>query len=426
MADRKRRERSGPPNRFQVRPILWLVAIGAGVVGLLSVGSVLLRPAPQPDLSYRTLDYGDLTGWSEASFAETGAFSAWKLSCSVLEQRDGRDEMVSGNPALGRVEDWQAPCRDAVHVDGNDPDAVRRFIESAFVPRLIEEQGAVTGKLTGYFEPELQGSLERTDRFTTPIRGRPADLISADLGAFHPDLEGRRLAGRLDQTRLVPYPDRAAIGEGAIAPDQDRILLWVDDPVAAFFLHIQGSGRVVLTDGSVMRVGYAAQNGHAYTAIGRVLVEQGALRLEEVSMQSIRAWLADHPDRAQAIMDENRSYIFFRPLDLADPSLGPLGSQGVQLTAGHSLAIDPRYHPYGMMLWIDGSAPDPDDKSASMAFRRLMVAQDSGGAIKGVLRGDVFWGAGPVARELAGRMNNPARFVALVPRMLAARDSEGE
>ena len=236
--------------------------------------------------------------------------------------------------------------------------------------------------------------------------------MSVALGDFRTDFAGERIAGRVVDGRLRPYPSRGDIVAGTLA-GRGLEIAWVADPVDAFFLQIQGSGRLALPDGRIVRVGYDGQNGRPYTAIGRVLVEEGALAREAVSMQSIRAWLAAHPDRAEGVMNANSSYVFFRRL----AGDGPIGAQGVALTPQRSIAVDPRFVPYSVPVWLDATAPTPDGGAA--ALRRLMIAQDTGGAIRGPVRGDVFWGAGEDAAAIAGRMNDRGRWWILLPRTLA-------
>ncbi|MGF1453995.1 MAG: murein transglycosylase A [Alphaproteobacteria bacterium] len=328
---------------------------------------------------------------------------------------------MAGKPGrFGTAADWQGPCRAAQEIAAHDAAAIRRFLERAYRPFRVEGADGAAGRMTGYFEPELRGSLTRTSRFVTPIRSRPDNLIDVDLGQFREDLRGRRIAGRVENGRLVPYAARQDIERGAI-DDRAPVLAWVDDPVDAFFLHIQGSGRIRLTDGSVLRVGYAGQNGHPYTAIGRVLIEDGHLTRQTVSMETIRGWMADNPDRAAALMDHNASYIFFRRLDLADPQAGPLGAEGLPLTPERSLAVDAAYYPYGVPIYLTTQVPDPAQAGGSRTFRKLMMAQDTGGAIRGAVRGDIFFGSGPQAGALAGPMKALGRFHVLVPHGLSGQ-----
>jgi len=240
----------------------------------------------------------------------------------------------------------------------------------------------------------------------------PGDIISVELGLFSADFDGERVRGRLVGNRLEPYFSRGEIERGAL-DGRALELAWVDDPIKKFFLQIQGSGLVRLDDGRLLRVGYADQNGRVYRAIGRDLIEMGELTREEVSLQTIDAWLRANPDRAEEIMDKNPSYVFFQLLGEADELEGPLGAQGVPLQAGRSLAVDRRFIPYGAPIWLETTAPLPDGEQV---LRRLMIAQDTGGAIRGGVRGDVFWGAGDLAEFVAGHMNNRGSYYVMLPK----------
>lgn len=348
--------------------------------------------------------FADLEGWEEDD--PSGAVAAFRRSCRpLLRQRSGPPD---GFPAT--VGDWRPACEAAARVPAGAA-AARAFFESHFQPFAAGNVDDPEGLFTGYYEPFLEGSRERSDRYRVPLYIRPPDLVTVDLGAFREEYKGRALAGRVEGGALIPYPDRRAIEEGALA-GRDLELVWVDDPVDAFFLQIQGSGRVRLEGGGEMRVGYAAQNGHPYFAIGKDLVERQALRREEVSMQSIRKWLEENPDLADDVMARNASYVFFQELD----GEGPLGAQGVALTPGRSLAVDRRHWPLGVPIWLDASAPSAKEGEPDQPLRRLLVAQDTGGAIRGPIRGDVFWGHGDEAAEIAGRMKHSGRIWVLLPR----------
>lgn len=334
------------------------------------------------------------------------------------------DDTALGPAGMARTaRDWRAPCAALAEVPADDDAAARAALERWFVPFAATNNGNPDGLFTGYYEPELRGARARGGRYTVPLYGRPADLVTVDLGQFRDELKGQRIAGRVRGGALRPYPTRAEIEAGAlrdVAREDGAALelVWVDDAVDAFFLHVQGSGRIVLEDGSVIRVGYAAPNGHPYVAIGRELVARGVLAREQVSMQSIRAWLAANPDQAHALMNRNPSFVFFRQLPApASPADGPLGSEGVPLTPGRSLAVDRNFLAMGLPVWLD--AEDPLDPRRRV--RRLLVAQDTGGAIRGPVRGDVFWGFGPDAAERAGRMRSAGRYWLLLPREAAVR-----
>jgi membrane-bound lytic murein transglycosylase A len=314
--------------------------------------------------------------------------------------------------ALGATaSDWAAPCEAANRVPPGDDGAARRFLESELVAFRAGNNGDPAGLFTGYYEPEIPGARRRETRFPAPLLKRPADLVSVDLGQFRPAWRGERTAGRVVNGRLLPYPSRAEIMAGAL-DGRGLELLWAD-PVDLFFLQVQGSGRIVLPDGAVIRVGFDGQNGHSYVSIGRVPAERGAIALEDVTLQTLRAWLRAHPDEAPALLAANPSYVFFKEV----AGEGPVGAGRVALTPGRSLAVDPVFAPLGLPIFLD--VEDPLDRSRRL--QRLVVAQDTGGAIKGPVRGDLFWGAGEEAERGAGAMKSRGTAYLLLPKSLAQR-----
>ena len=317
---------------------------------------------------------------------------------------------MGADDVFGAVGDWQGVCRDLRALVAKDPGAgrLRSFIEDRFRPVAVSGGQRTTGLFTGYFAPEYPGSLTKTEKYDVPLYGRPRDLVTVDLGRFRPRLAGERIAGKVENGRLIPYATRQEIEAGPPL-DEANPVAWLADPVDAFFLHIQGSGVIRLENGRRLRVGYAGRNGHEYTSIGRILVAEGALDPDNVSMQSIRRWLESNKSAASRIMRMNESYIFFQRHD----GTGPIGSEGVALTPGRSLAVDASVLPLGVPVWLDTQMPGGDGNLKPL--RRLMVAQDTGSAIKGVVRGDVFWGTGPEAAAIAGRMQAQGRYYALVP-----------
>jgi len=378
------------------------------------------KPPPVPDrLALVAARFADLPGWADDRHAD--ALVALKRSCARLTRQ--ADTTTVGPASVGgQVQDWRAPCSALAALPAGDHAAARAALEQWFVPFAASNNAEASGLFTGYYEPELRGSRTRGGRYVVPLYGRPADLVTVDLGAFREELRGQRIAGRVQGGALRPYASRTEIEKGALASTQrdgggPLELVWVDDTVDAFFLEIQGSGRIVLDDGTLLRLGYAAQNGHPYYAIGRELVARGVPR-EQVSMQSIRAWLIANPDQAREVMNKNPSFVFFRPL--APPVSaddGPLGAEGVPLTPGRSLAVDRGYLAMGLPVWLDAEEP----LLAGQRLQRLMVAQDTGGAIRGPVRGDVFWGFGADAAERAGKMRSAGRYWILLPRDAAGR-----
>ena len=323
--------------------------------------------------------------------------------------RLGSAATMGGAGYAGNIADWRAPCRAARATNAAEAHA---FFERWFVPVQISAGEVKDGVFTGYYEPELSTSRRKHGAFQTPVYGVPGDLVSVDLGAFRAKLRGEHIAGRVEAGRLVPYASRAQIDAAGLP--RAGILFYADDPIAVFFLHIQGSGRVRFDDGSRARVNYAAQNGQSYTAIGQTLKLRGALQPGEISMQSIRAWLRAHPSEARPVMETNASYVFFKEEPVGDPALGAKGAEGVALTPGASLAVDTRLHALGVPFYVSTTLPD------AKSWQGLVVAQDIGGAIRGPVRGDIFFGFGKDAERMAGAMNQTGRLYVLLPKPVAA------
>jgi membrane-bound lytic murein transglycosylase A len=383
------------------------VAAIASLAACAGIAPPSEQPAAPPTATLTRVEFAELPGWGDDDPRE--ALRAFQRSCERFATLPP-DEPVGGHAWAGPARHWVAACTEAAAV-ADDPQRARSFLEARFTAWSVAEGTRPEGLITGYYEPRLRGSRRPVPPFLTPLLRRPDDLIEVDLAAFSEDLRGRRIAGRVEGGRLVPYPDRAEIENGAL-DGRGLELAWVDDPVDRFFLEIQGSGRVLLDDGQELRVGYAAQNGRPYRAIGRDLVAMGAIPKDQVSMQSIRRWLEANPERARAIMHRNPSFVFFTELEGLAPEDGPLGALGVPLTAGRSLAVDRRHLPLGALLWLETTLPGAGEPTP---LRRLVVAQDVGGAITGVVRGDLFVGTGDEAGEVAGRMRQTGRLWILVP-----------
>ena len=346
--------------------------------------------APPPVTILKPADWNALTGWTDDDILP--AWDAFLRSCAVLR-----------NQPL-----WQETCSQAGTMRGQDNAALRQFFESRFVPhQVLNSDGSGDGLITGYYEPLLKGSRKQSKRYRFPLYTTPDELLVVDLSEVYPELKNMRLRGRLQGRKVVPYYSRSEIERNAVSL-QGKELLWVDDAIDLFFLQIQGSGRVALENGEIVRVGYSEQNGHPYKSVGRLLVERGELPLEKASMQGIKAWGQKNPARLNELLQQNSSFVFFRELPAGVP--GPLGSLGVPLTAGRSLAIDPRAVPQGAPVFLATTWPNTDRQ-----LHRLMVAQDTGGAIKGNVRADFFWGFGPEAGDQAGKMRQSGRMWVLMP-----------
>lgn len=343
--------------------------------------------------------WSDLPGWTTDDVA--AAWPAFLQSCRGVASKPH-------GPA------WKRVCDLARAADGKPGFDARRFFEQHLQPYSVANGGgAVDGLVTGYYEPLLRGSRTRARGFEQPVRGVPDDLLTIDLSAVFPELKDKRVRGRLEGNKVVPYWSRAEIAaRGERLPA--RTLLYVDDPVELFFLQVQGSGRVKLPDGSLVRLNYGDQNGHPYQSIGRVLVDRGELKLEEASMQGIQAWARANPGRLDELLNSNPSYVFFR--EVPDSRGGPVGALGVPLTAERSIAVDPRSVPLGAPVFLATTRPN-----SAQPMNRLVMAQDTGGAIKGAVRADFFWGFGKEAGEQAGRMKQSGRMWVLLPPEAAPR-----
>lgn len=343
--------------------------------------------------TFQAASWADLPGWQEDDVS--AAWPAFMLSCRGMVSKPH-------GPA------WKRVCDLARVADGKPGHDARRFFEAHLKPyAVVSGESEVNGMVTGYYEPLLHGSRHRGKGFEQPVRGVPDDLLTIDLASVFPELKNKRVRGRLEGNKVLPYWSRAEIElRGEQLPS--KTLLYVDDAVELFFLQVQGSGRVKLSDGSMTRLNYGDQNGHPYQSIGRLLVERGDLKLEEASMQGIQAWARANPARLNALLNANPSYVFFR--EMPNSKEGPVGALGVPLTAQRSIAIDPRSVPLGVPVYLATTQPN-----SVQPMNQLVMAQDTGGAIKGAVRADFFWGFGKEAGEQAGRMKQNGRLWILVP-----------
>ncbi len=349
--------------------------------------------APEATVRYEHVGWSRLPGWSDDDLRE--AWPAFLKSCRSLRFRA----------------EWSSACSAAQPLDSAR--AIRAYFEQYFEPyAIVRQTGPLredTGLITGYYEPLLKGARSASSQFSAPLYSPPADLLTIDLSSLYPELKGKRLRGRVQGNRVVPYYNRAELETSASL--RGRELVWVDDALDAFLLQVQGSGRVQLPGGEVIRLQYADQNGYPYQSIGRYLVDKGALTVEQATMPGIRQWLAANPARLNEVLDANPSYVFFSEEKIDDPTQGPKGAQGVPLTPGRSIAVDPGSVPLGVPVFLDTTYPATD-----RPLQRLVVAQDTGGAIRGAVRADFFWGFGHEAGDQAGRMRQPLRMWMLWPK----------
>lgn len=350
-----------------------------------------LAPPPLPLAQLRPVDWSAIANWKDDALAET--WPAFLQSCAGLKNQ----------PA------WQGVCGDAQNMAGADETAVRAFFEQRFQPHeVFNPDDTLEGTITGYYEPLIKGDRVRTMKARFPVYAAPDDLIVVDLTSIYPELKSLRLRGRLQGNRVVPYSTRGEIENGN-GNFKGKPIAWAEDPVELFFLQVQGSGRIELPNGTHMRIGYADQNGYPYKSIGKLLVERGELKLEEASMQGIKAWGQANPERLTELLNSNPSYVFFK--ELPNGLSGPLGALGIPLTAGRSIAIDPKYIPLGAPVFLSTTWPN-----SPQPLNRLMMAQDTGGAIRGAVRADFYWGFGAAAGEQAGKMKQKGRMWVLLPK----------
>ncbi len=351
------------------------------------------------------ISYSEIDGWSDDTHGE--ALSAFRRGCSAILAR-----------AQGvRSQAMHETCRAAIELSPVTNDtAARVFFETRFEPHLVVSHGRDSGLFTGYFEPVINAARTRSQAFSVPILGPPADLVAVSQLTQTDGIPENLTHVFRAHGGFVAAPTRTEINAGALAGAAPEIA-WLADPIDAFFLHVQGSGRLVYSDGTGERITYAGKNGHSYTSIGKVLIERGVMRKEQVSMASLRAWLAAELDHGEALMNENRSYIFFRRAKNDDPQLGPLGQLEVPLAPGRSLAVDLAYHTSNLPVWLDTRLP-ASTFGTGERFQRLMVAQDTGSAIRGPIRGDIFFGTGTAAGALAGSMRAEGRMIVLIPRCM--------
>ncbi|ADE10526.1 murein transglycosylase A [Sideroxydans lithotrophicus] len=349
-------------------------------------------PVGKPSPDFMVSKWAMLPDWTMQDLA--ASWPAMQQSCRALKFK----------PV------WLPICAAATKVGADDVAAQRSFYETWFTPyQVFNPDGTDTGLITGYYEPLLKGSRTRSKRFAYPIYSPPDDMLEVDMGDLYPQFRGQRVRGRLEGKRVVPYFNRAEIDAGLDPALKGHELFWVENPVELFFLQIQGSGRIELEDGTRVMIGYADQNGHGYASIGKKLIEMGELKPEEASMQGIKNWAEKNPERLFVLLGQNPSYVFFRVLP--DSISAPLGALGVPLTNEYSIAVDQRTIPLGVPVFLATTQPNSTEP-----LNRLVFAQDTGGAIKGAVRADFFWGFGDYAAVRAGSMKQSGKMWVLFPR----------
>lgn len=354
----------------------------------------LIKPEPTKTVDYSLLKlakWDEIDGFNQDNL--TQSWSAWLQGCTALINK----------PA------WKAACTAVNAFKSPTSTQINAYYKKYFTPYMATNaDGTDTGLITGYYEPLLNGSRKKSAQTPYPLYSQPSDLVSVELADIYPDLKFKRVRGKLVGNKLLPYYTRAEI-EADPSPLQGSELVWIDDIIDVFFLQIQGSGLVQLDNGERVHVGYADQNGYTYNSIGRLLVERGELTLDQASMQGIKNWARNNLDKLRELLNSNPSYVFFRELPANFP--GPLGALGVPIIAKNAVAVDPKYVPLGAPLFISTTQPN-----SAIPLKRLMMAQDTGGAIKGGVRADFFWGSGNEAGKQAGAMKQKGKIWVLLPK----------
>ena len=393
------------------RKLLYIIIAATIVASLLFVSFFLWKPKLHK-LSFKKASFSQLPGWRSTDTRKS--LLAFQISCKAFLKQEPNKSVGSEYLDL-QVKDWYPACNAALSLNDHSINTTRQFFQKWFTPVEFFDEKPVHGLFTGYYMPLLHGSLTRTQKYNVPLYGIPSNMITVNLGIFDDSLKNRRVVGRLKGNMLLPFYSREEINKGAILKEAP-VIAWVDSLIDRSFLEIQGSGIIQLVDGTPLVVGYAGQNGAPYTAIAKVLIDQGVMTRDNASMQHIRTYLEAHPKQIDSVLNQNKSFVFFSTLRHAEA----LGAQGVPLTPGYSMAIDRKWVPLGVPIWLNTTRPDQNSDHQKL-FQRLMVAQDTGGAIRGVVRGDVYWGAGERATTIAGKMKNPGHYWLLLPRDLLLR-----
>ena len=389
-------------------------------LGLILVGGItylVVKSIKQPvinehpkDVHIHEVSFADLPGWQDADVRVS--FDAFKNSCAVFLKQDP-ERLVGSQFITMRAKQWYPACRAAQEIQKPTLENVHDFFQKWFKPFRFCNSQFIKGLFTGYYSPMYKGSLVKTSYYSVPLYGLPKQLITANLEHFDKSLQHKKIVGRVVGQKLVPFYTRKQIDEGAldgVAP----VIAWVHSPLDRLTLGIEGSGTIQLTDGSKLMLGYAGENGAKYTAIAKVLIDQGIFNYHNASMQKIKAYLNKHPEKMYHVLHKNESFVFFTVLKKTEA----LGAQGIALTAGHSMAVDRHWVPMGAPLWLNTTAPGIHGNK-QQELKRLMIAQDTGGAIRGPVRGDFYWGSSEDAGSYAGKMKNHGYYWLLLPKEYA-------
>ena len=375
----------------------------------------LKAQALEPNMTLELVSFDSINGFKEDNPKE--ALLAFNRSCKVI-LRKSPNEPLGKSLHSGNTKSWQRVCSASLTLaENNFPEhETSSFFETHFNAYLVKNNNQPTGRFTGYYEAHLTGSLKRTKKYSYPIYKRPKELVMVNMRDFSDSPKPRRIAGKVVNGKLQPYYTRKEIDEGALSKRKLEIA-WVNSPIDRLFAQIQGSAVLRLPNGKTIRLAYNAKNGQPYTAIGRELAAIGAFKKKDMSMQSIRKWLLDNPDQATEMMQRNKAYVFFK----IEKRQGAIGAQNVVLTPERSMAVDPYYIPLGAPLFIQTELPIKNKDNKNISFNRLMIAQDTGGAIRGPIRGDLFWGNTEKAFEIAGQLKSIGQYYLFLPKDVDVR-----
>lgn len=362
---------------------------------------------PAPSVTLKKVSFEELPGWPSPDLKTS--FDVFKSSCKVFLKQDS--EKAVGSPFIPmKVKDWIPACKAAMKLENPSWPKLKKYFEKWFRPAQFFDKKPVSGLFTGYYSPLLEGSLEKSKQFSVPVYGMPKGMITVNLGIFFPEYLHKKIVGRIKGDQLIPYYTREEINKGAIEKTAP-VVVWLTNRIDRLFLEIQGSGAVELPNKEIIYLGYEGENGAPYKSVAQVLINKGVMTKHNASMQAIRKYLTENPHEMDEVLHQNKSFVFFRSLG----HNAAYGAQGVALIPEYSLAVDRKFIPLGTPIWLNTTRPDSthDDKQL---FRRLMIAQDTGGAIRGPVRGDVYWGTGEEATYIAGHMKNKGIYWLLLPK----------
>ncbi|MDP3704663.1 MAG: murein transglycosylase A [Legionellaceae bacterium] len=364
-------------------------------------------PAPKHGLALKPGTYQQLPGWGSTNLKQS--LLALRVSCHAFSRQDPNSVVGSRYIPL-KAKDWAPACNAATQIDENSNDEIQLFFQTWFKPVEFQQGRPIHGLFTGYYLPSLQGSLTKSEHFSVPIYAVPPSLVTANLSSFSSNLPHHKIVGHVVAKKVVPFYTREAIDHGVIS-DSTPVLAWVNNSIDRLILETEGSGFVELKEGGQLAIGFAADNGAKYRSIASILIKKGSMNKDQASMSHIRSYFKKHPAQLRPVINQNKSFVFFRQL----PQNTVVGSQGVPISPGYTLAVDRQWIPMGVPLWLTTTIQDVTTNTPK-AFNRLMIAQDTGGSIRGMVRGDIYWGAGEKAKTIATKISSSGHYWLLLPK----------